>query len=402
MNTNLSNLENQNSDINDEYPEIDAFEDLPIHQNILKGVFSYGFEKPSPIQRKAITPVLEGKDVIAQAQSGMGKTATFCIGTLGLIDATLDEIQACVLVHTREMALQIDTVFRHIGKYTDFRFNLSVKGIPSRENIDALTGARGNKPHIVIGTPGRILDMIRKKALNTEHIKLLVFDEADELMTEGFIEQSQQMVRAMPANVQIALFSATMSPEFFNITNKFMRDPVNILVKTDELTLDGIKQYYIDCEKNEYKFDTLCDIYSVLTINQSIIYCNSQKIVEYLNNKLINNNFTVSFIHGGLTTEERELTMSDFRKGKTKVLLTTDLLGRGIDVQQVSVVINYDIPSKVESYIHRIGRSGRYGRKGVSINFVTYYDRNRLRNIEQYYSTEVLPLPSDINSLVTN
>lgn len=406
MNTNFNDLENENTEFNTEanteFTEIDAFEDLPIHQNILKGIFSYGFEKPSPIQRKAITPVLEGRDVIAQAQSGMGKTATFCIGTLGLIDSTLDEIQACVLVHTREMALQIDTVFRHIGKYTDFRFNLSVKGIPSRENMEALSGTRGQKPHIVIGTPGRILDMIRKKALNTEYIKLLVFDEADELMTEGFIEQSQQMVRAMPVNVQIALFSATMSPEFFNITNKFMRDPVNILVKTDELTLDGIKQYYIDCEKNEYKFDTLCDIYSVLTINQSIIYCNSQKIVEYLNHKLVSNNFTVSFIHGGLTTEEREITMSDFRKGKTKVLLTTDLLGRGIDIQQVSVVINYDIPSKVESYIHRIGRSGRYGRKGVSINFVTYYDRNRLRNIEQYYSTEVLPLPADINSLVTN
>lgn len=432
MTTNFNNLENGgvNGDVNDDvigygntnddgtgdgngtgdvngtdnrdYPEIDAFEDLPIHQNILKGIFSYGFEKPSPIQRKAITPVLDGKDVIAQAQSGMGKTATFCIGTLGLINSELNEIQACVLVHTREMALQIDAVFRHIGKYTDFRFNLSVKGIPSRENMDALMGTRGKRPHIVIGTPGRILDMIRKSALNTEHVKILVFDEADELLTEGFIEQSQQLVKYMPPTVQIALFSATMSPEFFEITNKFMRNPINILVKTDELTLEGIKQYYVDCEKNEYKFETLCDIYSVLTINQSIIYCNSQKIVEYLNHKLVSSNFTVSFIHGGLTTEERELTMSDFRKGKTKVLLTTDLLGRGIDVQQVSVVINYDIPSKVESYIHRIGRSGRYGRKGVSINFVTYYDKSRLKNIEQYYSTEVQPLPSDITSLVSN
>ena len=193
-----------------------------------------------------------------------------------------------------------------------------------------------------------------------------------------------------------------MSSEFFSITNKFMRNPVNILVKTDELTLEGIKQFYIDCEKNEYKFDTLCDIFSVLVVNQSIIYCNSQKIVEYLNNKLVASNFTVSFIHGGLTSQEREITMSDFRKGKTKVLLTTDLLGRGIDVQQVSVVINYDIPSKVESYIHRIGRSGRYGRKGVIINFVTYYDRKRMTNIEQYYNTELQPLPADIGSLVTN
>jgi translation initiation factor 4A len=396
-----NNTDNQNN-LPDSYPEVESFEDLEISQQILKGIFSYGFEKPSPIQRKAINPVLAGRDVIAQAQSGMGKTATFCIGTLGLVDQQLNEIQACVLVHTRELALQIDTVFRHIGKFTDLRINLSVKGISPRENMDALQGVNGSKPHVVIGTPGRMLDMIRKNALNTEFVKILVFDEADELLTEGFIEQTQQIVHSMPSSVQIALFSATMSAEFFTITNKFMRNPVNILVKTDELTLEGIQQYYIDCEKNEYKFDTLCDIFSVLVVNQSIIYCNSQKIVEYLNNKLVASNFTVSFIHGGLTSQERELTMSEFRKGKTKVLLTTDLLGRGIDVQQVSVVINYDIPSKVESYIHRIGRSGRYGRKGVAINFLTYYDKKRMTNIEQYYNTELQPLPADIGSLVTN
>jgi translation initiation factor 4A len=396
-----NNTDNQNN-LPDSYPEVESFEDLEISQQILKGIFSYGFERPSPIQRKAINPVLAGRDVIAQAQSGMGKTATFCIGTLGLVDQQLNEIQACVLVHTRELALQIDTVFRHIGKFTDLRINLSVKGISPRENMDALQGVNGSKPHVVIGTPGRMLDMIRKNALNTEFVKILVFDEADELLTEGFIEQTQQIVHSMPSSVQIALFSATMSAEFFTITNKFMRNPVNILVKTDELTLEGIQQYYIDCEKNEYKFDTLCDIFSVLVVNQSIIYCNSQKIVEYLNNKLVASNFTVSFIHGGLTSQERELTMSEFRKGKTKVLLTTDLLGRGIDVQQVSVVINYDIPSKVESYIHRIGRSGRYGRKGVAINFLTYYDKKRMTNIEQYYNTELQPLPADIGSLVTN
>lgn len=399
MSNNNENIENE---LPSSYPEIESFEDLSISQDILRGIFAYGFERPSPIQRKAINPVLAGRDVIAQAQSGMGKTATFCIGTLGLVDPQLNEIQACVLVHTRELALQVDTVFRYIGKYTDLRINLSVKGILPRENIDSLQGANGPKPHVVIGTPGRVLDMIRKSALNTEFIKILVFDEADELLTEGFIEQTQKIVHAMPQSVQIALFSATMSSEFFSITNKFMRNPVNILVKTDELTLEGIKQFYIDCEKNEYKFDTLCDIFSVLVVNQSIIYCNSQKIVEYLNNKLVASNFTVSFIHGGLTSQEREITMSDFRKGKTKVLLTTDLLGRGIDVQQVSVVINYDIPSKVESYIHRIGRSGRYGRKGVAINFITYYDKKRMTNIEQYYNTELQPLPSDIGSLVTN
>ena len=200
-----NNTDNQNN-LPDSYPEVESFEELDISQQILKGIFSYGFERPSPIQKKAINPVLAGRDVIAQAQSGMGKTATFCIGTLELIDQQLNEIQACVLVHTRELALQVDTVFRHIGKFTDLRINLSVKGISPHENMDALQGVNGSKPHVVIGTPGRMLDMIRKNALNTEFVKILVFDEADELLTEGFIEQTQKIVHSMPPSVQLHYF----------------------------------------------------------------------------------------------------------------------------------------------------------------------------------------------------
>jgi translation initiation factor 4A len=383
------------------YGSIESFEDLDIDKNIKLGIIAYGYENPSPIQQRGILPILAGRDIIAQAQSGTGKTATFCIGTLGIINPDENNIQALILVHTRELALQIHTVFKEIGKYTNIRFNLSIRGIPPRENIDALKGGSKNqKPHIVIGTPGRIMDMIRKGALVTKDIKLLVIDEADEMLSEGFIDQIHEIFIKLPQTSKTALFSATMNENFFGITKKFMNKPIKILIKTEKLTLEGIKQFYINVEKHEYKFDTLCDIFSVLTINQSIIYCNSQRIVEILNNKLLQNNFTVSYIHGNMSSSEREITMSKFRNGTTKVLIATDLLGRGIDIQQVSVVINYDVPTKVESYIHRIGRSGRYGRKGLAINFMTYYDKQKIENIEKYYSTMIDELPGNFNELI--
>lgn len=405
-------MNNLNNDLNNELDEnstgkitdleyIDSFEDLPISKNIIKGIIAYGFEKPSPIQQKGIIPMINNLDVIAQAQSGTGKTATFCIGSLLNVDESLNTTQILVLVHTRELAMQVDNVFRQIGKYTKINFNLSIKGVPLRDNIDSLKGTNGSKPHIVIGTPGRIIDMINRYALDTSKIKYLVIDEADEMLSEGFVEQIHKIFTSLPKTSKTALFSATLNQEFMDLTKKFMDKPANILIKNEELTLEGIKQFYINVEKHEYKFETLCDLYSILTINQSIIYCNSQRIVDMLTNKLLDNNFTVSHIHGNLTPMEREATMLDFRNGKTKVLITTDLLGRGIDVQQVSIVINYDVPNKVESYIHRIGRSGRFGRKGVAINFMTYYDRSKLKRLEEYYSTIIDELPADINSLVS-
>ena len=191
-----------------------------------------------------------------------------------------------------------------------------------------------------------------------------------------------------------------MGPNFFDITEKFMNNPVNILVKAEQLTLEGISQYFINVEKNDYKFDTLCDLYSVLTITQSMIYCNSRRIVENLSERLKENNFTVSIIHGELTPKEREETMAEFRNGKSRVLVSTDLLSRGIDVQQVSVVINYDVPSRVENYLHRIGRSGRFGRKGTAINFLTYYDERKIKNIEQYYNTIIDEMPANVGDII--
>jgi translation initiation factor 4A len=402
---------------------IDNFEDMKISDQIKRGIYSYGFERPSTIQAVAIKPVLSGKDVIAQAQSGMGKTGAFVIGTLGRLDENVNATQAIIVAHTRELALQIDTVFRQIGKFTNFRFGLCIKGVSVAENIEKLSGVRGGKPHVVVGTPGRILDMLNRKerghdVINKSALRIFVVDEADELLSAsteagdseqrngesgestGFLDQLYNIFKGLPTDIQVCLFSATMSPQFFETTAHFMRKPLEVLVKTEELTLDGIKQYQINVEKQEYKFDTLCELYGLLTINQSIIYCNSLKSVDYLTRALKNSNFMVSSIHGHMTPQERELTMSDFRNGKCRVLVSTDLLSRGIDVQQVSVVINYDVPSKIESYLHRIGRSGRYGRKGVAINFVTDYDDKRVDSIQKYYSTIIEHLPQNISNLL--
>jgi translation initiation factor 4A len=390
-------MSEHHEETSDEVTTYESFEDMNLDQNLLRGVFSYGFEKPSPIQSRAIMPFIQGRDLIAQAQSGTGKTGAFSLGILGKIDPSIRSTQALILAHTRELAFQIDMVFRQLGNFMDLTYNLSVKGIPISENIDSLSN---DKPIIVIGTPGRIMDMINKRAINMEHLKMLVMDEADEMLSKGFLEQIQRIFRSLPSDVQVGLFSATMTNEFFKITDKFMRNPIKVLVKSEQLTLEGISQYHINTEKNEYKFDTLCDLYNVLTISQSMIYCNSRRTVEYLSNKMIENNFTVSSIHGDNTPQEREYTMSQFRNGKSRVLISTDLLSRGIDVQQVSVVINYELPTRVDSYLHRIGRSGRFGRKGVAINFITYYDTQKLKKIEEYYHTVIEPLPSDISNLL--
>ena len=384
---------------------IATFDDLSslIDLKLIRGVMAYGFEYPSPIQQKAIKPLLGGYDVIAQAQSGTGKTATFCIGTLGNIDYSKNEIQAIVLGHTMELAQQIEIVFTNIGKYLDVRVGQAVKSIPVRDNIDQLLGKTtdGKLPHVVIGTPGRMLDMINKKVINSNTIKMMVLDEADELLSDGFLQQIRNIISNLCSDVQIGLFSATMEPTFFKITQNFMRNPLNILIKKEELTLEGIKQFYIDCEKNEYKFETLCDLYSLISVSQTIIYCNHYQSVEQLTKKLQDQNFKVSCIHGNMNITEREEAMRNFRNMSSRVLISTDLLGRGIDVQQVSVVINYDIPIKIESYIHRIGRSGRHGRKGTAINFVNGNDFKRMTDIEKYYNTNIAPLPGNVEQVLS-
>ena len=387
--TEVSNETSNNSSV------IDNFDNMNLKNNLLRGIYSIGFEKPSYIQQRGILPIIKGRDIIAQSQSGTGKTATFTIGALQLLDETKAETQILIIAPTRELALQIYDVVSSIGEYMDITHACIIGGTSIRENIETLS----KKPQIIIGTPGRLYDMIYKNRLYTKYIRLLVIDEADEMLSKGFEEQIKNIFKSLPPEIQVSLFSATMSEEFFMLTDNFMRNPIKILVKNDELTLEGISQYYIYMERDYYKFDALCDLYSSFSISQSILYCNSKRTVEFLQSKLTENNFSNAYIHGDMTLDQRKDIMIRFRTGEIRMLISTDLLCRGIDVQQVSLVINYEVPYRIENYIHRIGRSGRFGRKGIAINFANDREFKMIKDIERYYSTSVEEFPKDVSTI---
>jgi len=377
----------------------ESFDDMKLKDELLRGIYAYGFEKPSYIQQRGIIPVVRGHDTIAQAQSGTGKTATFSIAALQKITelGSNDCCQVLILAPTRELAQQIHKVLTALGDYMKaFRSHACVGGTAVREDISTLQKG----VHIVVGTPGRVNDMINRNALRLEKLKIFILDEADEMLSRGFKDQIYDVFQYLPSEVQVCLFSATMPIEILRMTKRFMRKPVKILVKKEQLTLDGIKQFYVAVEKEDWKLDTLCDLYETLTITQAIIYCNTRRKVEWLNEKMTQRDFTVSAMHGEMDMGTRQIIMKEFRSGSSRVLITTDLLARGIDVQQVSLVINYDLPSNRENYIHRIGRSGRFGRKGVAINFVTQDDVRSLREIEQFYNTQIEEMPMDVSTLM--
>jgi translation initiation factor 4A len=375
---------------------IESFDDMALKEQLLRGIYSYGFERPSVIQQKGIKPIILNRDTIAQAQSGTGKTATFTIGLLQNIDTTVRQCQALILAPTRELAQQINRVVNQIGDYMKVRCHSCIGGTVVKEDIRILEQG----VHVVVGTPGRVFDMMQRKHLSTNYLKLFILDEADEMLSRGFKEQIQEIFQLLPGSIQCCLFSATMPPDILKLTEDFMRDPIKILVKKDELTLEGIKQYYIAIEKEEWKFDTLCDLYENLDIAQAIIYCNTRRRVETLSTQLQERDFVVSYMHGDMDQTQRELIMREFRTGSTRVLITTDLLARGIDVQQVSLVINYDMPANFENYLHRIGRSGRFGRKGVAINFVTENDAQLLKDLESHYNTQIVEMPSELSEVL--
>jgi len=380
----------------EEYPIFESFDDYDLDENLLRGIYSYGFEKPSAIQQRGIKPLLDGRDTIGQAQSGTGKTATFAIGVLQRIEYDMRDCQALILAPTRELAQQIQKVVIALGDYLKVRCRACIGGTSVREDIDKLREGQ----HLVVGTPGRVFDMVSKRHLRVDNLKAFVLDEADEMLSRGFKDQIYDIFKSLPPNVQVCLFSATMAPEILDLTTKFMRDAVRILVKKDELTLEGIRQFYVAIEKEEWKLDTLCDLYETLTITQAIIYCNTRRKVDFLSDQLSKRDFTVSVMHAELDQKERDLVMREFRSGSSRVLISTDLLARGIDVQQVSLVINYDLPPNMENYLHRIGRSGRFGRKGVAINFVTNPDVRTMKDIERYYHTQIEEMPMDIADMI--
>lgn len=376
-----------------------TFESMNLKSQLLHGIYSYGFEAPSSIQSRAITQIISGKDVIAQAQSGTGKTATFTIGMLQVCDFKKHELQALILSPTRELASQINTVVSNLGDMLNVKSLALVGG--NKMNKNDLNKLQSGQYHIVSGTPGRVLDLIKRGTLVVKRCKMLVLDEADELLGEslGFKQQIYDIFTKLPKSCQVVVVSATMSKDIIEVTKKFMSDPIKILVKQDQISLDGIKQYYVNVDKEDWKFDTLCDLYDSLTITQCVIFCNTKRKVDWLSSKLLQSNFSVVSMHGDMRQEDRDKIMSDFRSGHSRVLISTDVWARGIDVQQVSLVINYDLPEIMENYIHRIGRSGRFGRKGCAINFVTRDDFSQLKNIEKFYRIKIKPMPANLDEL---
>ncbi|KAL5476226.1 hypothetical protein EMCRGX_G026142 [Ephydatia muelleri] len=386
-----------NGDIETNWDQVvEKFDHMDLKEELLRGVYAYGFEKPSAIQQRAILPCIKGHDVIAQAQSGTGKTATFAIAILQKIDITKQNCQALVLAPTRELAQQIQKVVIALGDYMHADCHACIGGTNIKADMTKLE--RGQ--HVVVGTPGRVFDMINRKALDPRGIKMFVLDEADEMLSRGFKDQIYDVFKKLPSNIQVVLLSATMPEDVLEVTKKFMREPVRILVKKEALTLEGIRQFYVQVEKEEWKLDTLCDLYETLTITQAVIFVNTRRKVDWLTEKMHARDFTVSSMHGDMEQKDRDVIMREFRSGSSRVLITTDLLARGIDVQQVSLVINYDLPANRENYIHRIGRGGRFGRKGVAINFITREDERMLKDIEQFYDTQIEEMPMNVADLI--
>jgi translation initiation factor 4A len=376
-------------------PEIKSWDDLNIETSILRSIYSCGFETPSDIQKTAIKPIQDGVDLIAQAQSGTGKTGAFVIGALSRLDLTKRTTQIIVLAPTHELVSQIHSVFSNMTSFVEgVVIRKMVGGTAVTEEIQEL---RSNIPHIIVGSTGRVFDMIKRRAFSTRDVTLCVLDEADEMLSVGFKDQIYNIFQQLPSTVQIALFSATMPPPIIQLTTKFMRDPVKITMKPQELNLEGIKQYYIAMHNDFDKIECLKDLFSRLTVSQTIIYANDVRRVKDLYEVMAKEDFSVCCIHREMTKQERTDAITKFREGGYRMLISSNITARGIDVQQVNTVINFDIPRSVDTYLHRIGRSGRWGRKGIAINFVTKMDIQQMKFIEHHYGAVIEEMPADLD-----
>ena len=375
---------------------VPTFEAMGLSDDILRGVYGAGFEAPSAIQARAVAPILAGRDVVAQAQSGTGKTSMLALTAVARVDASRRDAQVLILSPTRELAAQTERLAAALGEHAAVRTWCAVGGASVGRDIKELEAGK----HVVSGTPGRVFDMVSRGALAVKAVKLLVLDEADELLDAGFKEQIYDVFRHLPPSTQVVLVSATLPPAVASLADRLLTTPVRILVRRAELTLDGIRQYYVAVEKEDWKFDTLCDLYDSLTITQAVIFVNSRAKVDWLAAQMRAASFTVAAMHGDMPHKEREAVTASFRSGAARVLITTDVWARGLDVAQVSLVVNYDLPPRRESYLHRIGRSGRFGRKGVAISFVTDAEGGALADLERFYGTRVEELPQNVAELL--
>jgi translation initiation factor 4A len=376
---------------------ITNFENFHLNEQLISGIYKFGFEKPSYIQSVGIEPILTGKDCIIQAQSGTGKTGTFVIGVLQQIDLSLHKPQAIIIVPTRELVRQIYNVFR--GLTVDMPDCKTIHLMGGTKVSNDIHEYQKMQPQIIVSTPGRLYDLISNQKIETSAVKMLILDEADELLTGNFKTQLYNVFKTLTNHetMQVILVSATIPPEIRELSAKILRDPIEILVKTEDLTLEGIRQfvvYYQNQQSN--KFTTLMFILNNITFSQAIIYVNTRRTCEYLADLLEDNGYIPSVIHGELSQKDRNYQMNEFKTGSTRILLTTDLLSRGIDIQQISMVINYEMPNDMDIYLHRSGRSGRFGRKGVCINFVFYKKQFVIKKLEEYFATLIEELPENL------
>jgi superfamily II DNA/RNA helicase len=371
-----------------------SFDDFDLNDNLLRGIYSYGFENPSDIQIKALPIINAKRDLIAQAQSGTGKTGAFTIGALNLIDVELKKTQVLILNPTYELVNQNYDVMKALGQY----MGVTIMKVVGKTSVEECKRELQKEPQIIIGTPGRVLDMINKRYLYTKDIKLLIFDEADEMLSTGFQDNIYSIIQYISKTTQICLFSATKNDYTLDLCDKFLNNPETILVENKNVTLEGIQQFKVVINE-EWKYDTLIDIYNLLNISQCIIYINYKNKLMNIYDELIKNNYPVDFVHGEVTKDEREKKLIEFKNGQTRILLSTDLLARGIDVQQLNLVINFDLPKSKETYVHRIGRSGRYGRKGVAINFITNRELGYLNELEEHYNIKIDDLPQNVGDI---
>ena len=390
-------MSSKNEEIIDSSFKINSWDELEINSKLLRGIYAYGFENPSPIQQKAIKPLIMGKDIIIQAQSGTGKTATFTIGALANLDVTDNNTQVLVLSPTKELTIQTAKVFENLGSMIE---ELRVQTLYGGSIVVEGNNFSNKKtPHVICGCPGRVFDMLRRNKISSKKIKLVILDEADEMLSTGFKEQVYNIFQYFNSNIQVALVSATLPESINTIVDKIMRDPIRVSVKREMLTLEGISQHYIAIDDDRQKYATLKDLYGFISMSQSIIYCNSVKRVQDLYEAMKDDGFSVCRIHSNMEKNERAESFNEFKTGVSRVLISSNVTARGIDIQQVSIVVNFDLPKCVNTYLHRIGRSGRWGRKGVGINLITRRDVMKLKEIEQHYSTQISEMPANLDFL---
>lgn len=407
-----SDMDKSDSDTKSE-PDSDvilSFDDMECLQKnkgaLLKGLYENGFMNPSEIQSKTVVKMSNGVDLIAQARSGSGKTCAFSLGILSQIDPSDNFLQAVVLVHTKELAHQVKDVIDKLSKHLHINSELCVGGtnIPAKQNLDSVRNS-----HVMIGTPGRISHLLelddkssRKNKLFS-FLKVFVIDEADKLLNRDFYEEkcgSGSIVQFVPKKCQICLFSATYSREIIEFADKLMNNPTKILIDEKKINVPAINHYKIEVE-DSLKYEVLTDIYKMINICQVIIFVNSVEMSNKLFKQLTSDEYAVGVINAKLSDDERKEAIKMFKSSIFRVLISTDLLSRGIDVQSVGLVINYDIPSRSEEYLHRVGRSGRYGKTGVAINFVNRNDRPKILELERKYNIKIEDLPNDPNKLNT-